>query len=336
MSKRRILITGATGGLGRALVGEARARGHYVRATGRSQAIGDELTGLGADFTALDLANPGTDLRRLIEGCDSVIHAAALSASWGPAEAFESVNVTMTHRLLGAADELGLSRFVFVSSPSIFADYADRLGIGEGDQPTPVPLNAYARTKLAAERIVLAPRQNGLACCAIRPRALVGPGDRVILPRLVELARHKRMPLPRGGQALVEMTDLRDAAWAICKAEERAPALAGKAINISGGNPLPVRELAQQLAASLGENPQLIPLPLSIARPLASMLETLARLRGSRDEPVLTRYTLATLGWSQTFDLEPARRLLDYRPRHDPLVTLLDEARKVATKGEFA
>ena len=331
MSARRILITGATGGLGFALVREALARGHSVLATGRSAEAGAKLTALGAEFIALDLADPRTDLRRLVLGCDSVIHAAALSASWGPREAFEKTNVAMTRRLLQAATGEGVSRLVFVSSPSIFASFADRLGIGEDEAPTS-PLNHYAATKLAAEKIVLAPRSGGPACCVIRPRALVGPGDRVILPKLAAMARRNRMPLPGGGKALIELTDLRDAARAICEAEERLPDNSGKAINISGGNPVTVREVAERLAASLGENPRLVSLPLVVARPLASLVETYARLRGAQEEPVLTRYTLATLGWSQTFDQEPARRLLDYHPRHDALATMLDEARKLAAK----
>lgn len=267
----------------------------------------------------------------LVEGRDSVIHAAALTASWGRRAAFEAANVTLTGHLLDAAALAGVKRFVFVSSPSIFAAYRDRLSIGETDAPAAPPLNAYAQTKLAAESLVLAPRGDALACCAIRPRALVGKGDRVVLPRLAELARRRRMPLPGGGEALVELTDLRDAAWAICEAEQRAPALRGRAINISGGRPIAVREVAMHLAASLGTRPRLAPLPLWLARLLAVTLEGGAKLTGSRKEPVLTRYTLATLGWSQTFDLTPARQLLDYQPRHDALESLLAEARLLAS-----
>jgi nucleoside-diphosphate-sugar epimerase len=334
VSPRRILITGATGGLGHALVREALARGHSVLATGRSREIGKRFEALGASYAALDLADPGTELRGLVASCESVIHAAALSASWGPAEAFETANVTVTQRLLGAAGAAGAARFVFVSSPSIFARFADHIAIRETDPPAPEPLNHYARTKFAAEQAVLSGRSDAMACCAVRPRALVGPGDRVILPRLAALARRKRMPLPRGGGALIELTDLRDAAWAISEAEERAPAMAGKAVNISGGHPVSVRQVAIQLAAALGRNPQLVSLPIAIAKPVAGLLEAVARLRGTSEEPVLTRYTLATLAWSQTFDLEPARRLLGYAPRHDALETLLSEARNLTqTEG---
>lgn len=334
MSERRILITGATGGLGMVLVREALKRGHDVLATGRSLPAGEQVKTLGAEFVPLDLEHRKVDLRELVRGCDSVVHAAALSASWGPRAAFIRANFDVTQRLLEASAEEGVNRFVFVSSPSIFASLRDRINIGEDDEPNDEPLNDYARTKLAAERLVLAARDDKMRCCTIRPRALVGAGDRVILPKLAELAQRNRMPLPRGGQALIELTDLRDAAWAICEAEERAENIARRAINISGGNPRQVRHVATEVADALGKSPRLVSLPIGVARLLASVLERLGHLFGTMDEPMLTRYTLATLAYSQTFDLEPARRLLGYEPQHNALATLLAEARQMARSGE--
>lgn len=333
MSSRHIFVTGATGGLGTAVVRELRARGHRVRATGRSLTAGEALSGLGAEFVAADLTT--TDTGKLVDGVDSVIHAAALSASWGPRADFEAANVAATERLLAASQAAGVRRFVFISSPSIFAAFRDRPGISEGDAPS-VPLSDYARTKLQAERLVLAATPQAFARCVIRPRALVGPGDRVILPRLAALAARPRMPLPRGGRALIELTDLRDAARAIADAEDRADAIDGAAINVSGCRPIAVRDLAEALAAAMGRTPELVAVPIAVARPLATTLEALAKLTRSASEPVLTRYTLATLAYTQTFDPEPARRLLGYVPQHDATATLLSEARRLADAGPRA
>jgi nucleoside-diphosphate-sugar epimerase len=333
---RRILVTGATGGLGQAVVREAVERGAQVLATGRDAATGARLQALGAQFALCDLTAPDAELTGLAEGCNSMIHAAALSATWGREADFEAANVTATRSLLSAARTAKVDRFVFVSSPSIVARLADQTGIVGDAKPAARPLNAYARTKLAAERLVLTASSEGFATCAIRPRALVGDGDRVILPRLAALARRALMPLPRGGRSLIELTDLRDAAWAICETEAQAPALAGRAINVSGGQPIAVRDLALQLAEALGEQPRLISLPIALARPLASLAEIIACLTGADEEPVLTRYTLATLAFSQTFDLAPARRLLGYTPRHDAVATLMREARRLVAGGAGA
>lgn len=323
---RRVLITGATGGLGKQLSRSARAMGYKVRATGRSVSEGNALTAIGCEFVAADLcANENLDA--LVKGMDSVIHAAALSASWGSWETFRKINIEATQHLLMAAEAANCRRFVFVSSPSIFANFEDRLNIGADDQPTPRPLNNYARSKLEAEKIVLAHNGN-MACTAIRPRALVGEGDRVILPRLTELAMRSRVPLPDGGRALIELTDLRDAAQAILSAEQFAPDLRRAATNISGGNPQSVRTVAHRLASVLERDPKFIDLPLFVTRAMAGLIERSAQIIGSKNEPSLTRYTLATLAYSQTFDLTPARERLGYVPKFNAFETLLSEATK--------
>ncbi|MGB3167522.1 MAG: NAD-dependent epimerase/dehydratase family protein [Alteraurantiacibacter sp.] len=318
------LVTGATGGLGSALLVEAQRRGASLRGTSRSRREAQ-----GVDFVRIEFADPHADYAALVEGCDTVIHSAALSDSWGGAAKFDATNVKATRRLLDAARSAGVRHFVVVSSPSIFARFEDQTRIGEHHPPNEQPLNHYARTKLAAERDVLGAGGSDMATCAIRPRAMVGHGDRVILPRLIEIAHRKRIPLPRGGRAMIELTDIRDAAWAICEAAERCRTINGRAINISGGRPLAVGELARRVAEVLGTQPKLVDLPLGPAHGLAATLEGAAKLLGLK-EPPLTRYTLSTLGYSQTFDLEPAKRLLGYEPRYDAVETILSEARKAA------
>lgn len=324
----RVLITGATGGLGKALVREALARGWEVRGTGRAASDRADVEFIRADLSAQDC-----DMRALVDGCDTVIHNAALSASWGSREVFERINVAATRQLLAASAKAGVRRFTFVSSPSIFASFRDRIHIGPDDAPASRQLNHYARTKLDAERLVRAANSAEMAACAIRPRALVGEGDRVIVPRLIELARRERVPLPRGGVALLEPTDLRDAAWAICEAALRCEAIGGRALNISGGRPIAARALAQAVANALGTAPHFASLPAVPARAIATLLEGFARLTGAKNEPVLTRYTLAAMSYSQTFDLEPARQLLGYEPRHDAVETLLAQVRQLRDAG---
>jgi nucleoside-diphosphate-sugar epimerase len=320
-----ILITGATGGLGIALVAEARARGLHVLATGRSSHLQAQIESFGARFVRADLLDPGI-MASLLQGQSGIIHAAALSTSWGDYDAFHAANVEMTRNLLTVAQDRNIQRFIYVSSPSIFATFKDRLRIKDQDSPSNPPLNPYAQTKLIAERMVLAAAKPGFASVAIRPRALVGPNDRVLLPRLMALARRPAMPLPRGGKALIELTDVRDAAAAILAAYDHGDHVSGQAFNISGGKPVSVREVAVKLAEAIGASPKLIDLPMAIAAPLAASLEAIAGLLKSRVEPILTRYTLATLAYSQTFDLSGAREALDWRPTYDGFETLLHEA----------
>jgi 2-alkyl-3-oxoalkanoate reductase len=322
-----LLITGATGGLGLALVEAACASGYHVVATGRSRDAQARLESYGARFVAADLTDPRC-APLLVRGCHGVIHSAALSASWGQTSAFQAANVDATRYLLEASQSHGVARFVYISSPSIFAAMRDRLLIGPDDRPTDPSLNHYAQSKLAGERLVLAAAQPGFAALAIRPRAIVGPDDKVLLPKLVQLAHRKIMPLPGGGKALIELTDVRDVVSATLQALARADAVRGRAFNISGGKPVGVADMAKRLAATLGLTPKLVALPMPLARFIAALGEALVSETSS--EPLLTRYTLATLGYSQTFDLASGKQALDWAPRHDAIATLLEQAERMS------
>ncbi len=109
---------------------------------------------MGAQVMLSDLLE--VDPQALCAGIDTVFHAAALSSPWGPERAFRRMNVDVTSAPLTATRTSGVKRFVFVSSPSIYAEFRDRPNLTEADPPAAHPLNAYARTKLAAERLVLA------------------------------------------------------------------------------------------------------------------------------------------------------------------------------------
>ena len=318
MSQRRALVTGATGGLGLALVESLLGEGYAVRATGRRQAVAPRLAALGAEVVLADLEQ--ADLGPLCAGMDVVFHAAALSSPWGPDEVFQRTNVGVTERLLAAAREAGVERFVFVSSPSIYTAMEDRIRLTEDDPPAARPMNAYARTKLEAERRVLSADGGGMRTTAIRPRALIGPDDAVLLPRVIRLVERGRFPLFRGGLGEVELTDVRDGARALVLAD-RAEGAGGQAFNISGGRPVSVKTLALALSEALDRPIRLVPIPMPVARLAASTAERVASLLPGRPEPPMTPYSLAALAYSQTFDLSRAERVLGYRPQYDALAT---------------
>lgn len=326
---RRALVTGATGGLGLALTRELLDVGYAVRATGRNPAAIKRLQDMGADTIAGDLFELGAE--RVCRDTDVVFHAAALSSPWGLDADFRRANVDLTRDLLAAARRSGVGSFVFVSSPSVYARWADQTELTE-DTPWPDrPLNAYSRTKGEGERLVLTADAPGFRTVAIRPRAIIGPDDTVLLPRILRLVKHGRFPLFRGGRALVELTDVRDAARAIRLADVHRETAAGQAINITGGTPLPVRDLVDRLGQALDVEVRIISVPLVLGQALSVGADALCRVLPGRPEPVLTPYTLSTLAWSQTFDLGKARRLLDYAPAHDAVRTALTVAPRLAT-----
>lgn len=299
---RTALVTGATGGLGQTLVPLLAAAGWQIRATGRRA---------GMDIVRHDLTRPIP--ATLLAGVDTVFHLAALSSPWGPARDFSAVNVDATARLLEAAAGAGCRRFVHVSTPSIFAEPREKLNLTEASPPAVRFANAYARTKWHGERLVLAADTSTLRTIVLRPRAIVGPHDAVLLPRLMRAIGTGRVPLPVGGAALVELTDARDVAAALIAA---ADAVAGGAFNISGGAPRSVRWIVTRIAARLGLAPRMVAMPRAVAMAGAGLLEAVGRV--TRREPLITRYGVMALGWSQTFDLAAARDRLGWTPRISP------------------
>lgn len=311
----RVLVTGATGGIGLTVVPALVGTGAEVVATGRDAEAGARLAKMGAAFRPADLVRDPLD--GLLTGVDTVYHLAARSAPWGPAEDFAADNVEATRRLLAGARAAGVRRFVFASTPSIYAERRDRIGLTE-DSPVAARFScAYARSKYEAERLVLAADGAEMRAIALRPRAVAGPDDRVLLPRLARLAERGRVPMPRGGAALIEITDVRDVAAAFLAAG-RADAPGGVAVNISGGAPQRFRDLVANVCRTAALPFRPLDVPEGLLNAVARLSETLTRGK----EPAITRHGAIVVSWSQTFDLARARRWLGWAPRFSPDETL--------------
>lgn len=317
---RHVLVTGATGGLGLATVAALRAEGYAVRATGRNPGMAGRLCAMGAEFVSADLTDTNV-LPILCDSVDSVIHAAALSSPWGQEGDFRRINVDATLALHTAAREVG-ARFIFVSSPSVYARAKDQIGLTEDSPLARRFLNAYAATKAEAEGYVMA--RDGVV---IRPRAIVGPDDTVLLPRFLRLIEKGRFPLVNNGRALTELTDARDVARALILAEQKAPDLAGQVFNISGGKAIPVRDIVSAVAGAMNKAVRFRHLPFLPVLGLTALAERIATVLPGRPEPPLTVYGLCAMAFSQTFDLSRARDRLGFVPRYDALMTAIAVAK---------
>jgi 2-alkyl-3-oxoalkanoate reductase len=329
---RRALVTGATGGLGLALVPALLAHGYQVRATGRDRSAGERLRAAGAEFFAADLTDPAV-AAPLAADRDVVFHAAALSSLWGPPAAFAAINVEATVRLLTGARQAGCDAFIYVSTSSVYAEARDRLGLTEDSPLAKRFANAYVATKFAAEQSVLAANRPGFTTAAIRPRALVGPDDKVLLPRLLRVARSGWFPLFRRGRALIELTDVSDAAEALVSADLHRSSIGGRVFNVSGGAPMSVRDMVGAVFAAVGLAPRLVEAPFTFAAGACVLAEAVCARWPGRPEPAATVYSLMTMAFSQTFDLRGAREALAWTPRVSPKEAI---ARTAAQWGQHA
>ena len=304
----RVLVTGASGLLGRAVAASVLAAGHEVRTLQRSasKVVGaTDVLGSVTDATSVDRATAGVD---------AIVHLAAkVSLAGDPAE-FDAVNVGGTLRLLRAAAEHGVGRFVYVSSPSVA--HSGSSIVGDDAEPAD-PLRArgdYARTKATAELMALAADSESLAVVAVRPHLVWGPGDTQLVARIVERASQGRLPLLGKGAALIDSTYIDNAASAIAAALERAPQVHGNSYVITNGEPRPVAELLDGMCRAAGVPTPRWSVPAGLARAAGSVIEAVWRVRPGVDEPPMTRFLAEQLSTAHWFDQRRTRADLQWEP----------------------
>lgn len=313
-------MTGATGFLGRAAALRlAREPGWKVTGIGRDREAGQALTESGLAFVAADLRQPD-EIASACADQDYVIHCAALSSPWGQYRDFYETNVTGTANVIAGCVRHGVRKLVHVSTPSVYFDYSHRLGLTERSPLAAKPANAYAATKRIAEQLVAQAGSQGLSSVILRPRAIFGPGDRSLFPRLLRANERRGIPLVDGGKALLDLTYVEDAADAIALAclvpNSGSDADGSRVFNISGGEPIRLIDALEQLFGQLGMPLQTRNVPLRMALAAGSAMEFAYRaLPFLGPEPPFTRFTAGLLAYSQTFDISEARSALGYEPR---------------------
>lgn len=303
----RVLITGASGFLGGRLTSFLTEQGMEVVATGRDLGRLESLARAAAIRVAHDLSEGPLHIGPL----DAVVHAAGLSAPFGRFADFEAANVRGTEHAIETARMAGATRFVQISSPTIYFAMRDQLAVPE-DFPLPAPINAYAATKARGEALALAAKDIGPV--VLRPRGIYGAGDTALLPRMSAAARKGALPLLRGGIAEIDLTHVSD----VCRAIRYAlitRGAAGEVFNISGGEVLPVKEIVSRACAPLGITPRWRSVPMGLAVPAAKALDAIALRLPHRPEPKVTPYTLGLFAFRQSLDISKAATLLGWRPR---------------------
>ena len=309
----RVLVTGASGFIGAHVVRALAAAGHDVLASGRDPRRLADAAGTLAQTAVADLA--AAPLDALVAGREAVVHCAALSAPWGPREAFQRANVVATARLFDAAARHGVPRFVHFSSPSIYFRLADQFDIGERFTPPARWINAYAQSKWQSEQCVTGGDPTGMTRIVLRPRAVFGEGDRAIFPRILALAGRGWFPYVDGGRACIDTTYVGNVADAVLAALDLPACREPLVFNLTNGEPMPVHALLGELFGALRLRVRPLYLPRRLAVALGTAAEAVARLRPGQPEPRLSRYGVGVLGYSQTLDIGHARRVLGYRPR---------------------
>lgn len=196
----------------------------------------------------------------------------------GAYDEFYGSNVEGTRHIIAGCQRHGTKRLIHISTPSIYFDYKPRRMIRESE-PLPLrPANTYAATKLLAEQEVLRACQEGLPALILRPRAIFGPEDQTLFPRLLEANRKSGVPMLNGGQAMIDLTYVDNVVDAMLLGCSAAPEAMGQAYNISNGEPFGFRELLHKLFVMLEIPLRTRSIPYPVAHGLAGALELAYRV----------------------------------------------------------
>ena len=298
----RILVTGASGFVGRGVIERLRSSAAYdVRGAVRRD---DVERAAGVDYRVVRSFDGKTDWLAALEGCDAVIHTAARvhvmrERAADPLAEFRRANVDATLEFARQVVAAGVRRFVFVSSIKVNGE-ATEPGRPFTADDAPAPLDAYGRSKLEAEQALRALlEQAGHEWVVVRPTLVYGPGVKANFAALLRWLR-RGVPLPfaavHNRRSFTGLTNL--AALLECCATRTEAA--NQVFLAADGEDLSTPDLLRRLAAAMGTRARLVAVP-------PAALRAVAALAGRRD---LAQRLLGNL----QVDASKARARLDWSP----------------------
>ena len=305
-----VLVTGATGFIGRPLCEKLVLDGFSVRGSVWIAEPSNSLPA-GVQSALLESIGPDTDWSEALTEIDTVIHLAARvhvmdETSGDPLAAYRQVNVEGTECLARQAAAKGVQRLVFLSSVKVLGEETD---VPYSEQNLPGPQDPYGVSKLEAENILQQiAEETGLEVVIIRPPLVYGPGVKANFRKLLGMIQ-RGLPLPFAGinnrRSLIYLGNLIDVIIT-CATHPKA---AGNTFMVSDGEDISTPELIRRIAHALGVSARLFPVPLSLMRLAGKLVGRSAavnRLTGSLtvDSSKIRR----ELGWEPPFTMEEGLR----------------------------
>jgi nucleoside-diphosphate-sugar epimerase len=298
-----IIVTGATGFVGQALVAALQVQHRDVRRVLRQPAPGNHSK----DIIIGDI-NPDTGWQAALQDIHCVVHLAARTHLFDEHHtdalaAYRQINVEATRNLARQAATAGVRRFVFLSSIKVNGEATHTRPFTRDDMPQ--PLDAYGISKREAEDTLRRiGADTGMEIVILRPPLVYGPGVKGNFLRLLQaVARGTPLPLDsiNNRRSLVFVSNLVDAIIACID----APAAAGKIFLVSDGEEVSTPALIRKLAAALGAPPRLLPCPPALLHFGAALLgKRAAAMRLTGSLAVDSTHLRQDLSWWPRYSLD--------------------------------
>lgn len=306
MHRPKILVTGANGFIGKALCEKLLADGWPVVGAVRTDRAAGNLPA-GIESLTIGDIGPHTRWKAALSGVDSVIHLAARVHVLEEAEsdaisAYRQVNVAGTQCLAQTAADMGVRRFIFMSSVKVNGD-GKPAPYTEHDRP--MPTDPYGISKYEAEQALQEiSGRTGLELVVLRPPLVYGPHVKANFLQLLNLVA-KGVPLPlarvKNKRSLVSMANLMDA-LTTCILHPKA---AGRTYLVSDGADISVPGLIKKIALALGKPPLVFPFPIALLRLLAKILGKTDPVKRLLDSLTVNSSKIRSdLDWTPPFTME--------------------------------
>ena len=309
----KVFVTGGTGFIGGEVVRQLRARGDDVVCLVRSPAKAAEVEALGCKLVSGDLGDAAA-LRAGMEGCDAVVHAAAMYEVGIPKKqhpAMWEANVAGTERVMAAALEAKVPRVVYVSTVGIFGNTHKEVVDESYVNPETGFTSYYEETKLEAHKLVARMvAEQGLPAVIVQPGGVYGPGDTSQVADLLEEFFAGKLPLLPFPELGICLSHVEDIAGGILLGLDKGEL--GEAYVISGPATT-MREAVETVARVSGRKPPRGTLSTGLIKALVPIGPLVGKLMG---QPPNLRELISSAD-KVTFwaSYEKAGRDLGYAPR---------------------
>jgi nucleoside-diphosphate-sugar epimerase len=269
------------------------------------------VDGLGAEKVFGDL-NDEKALADAVKGVKTVYHSAAKVGDWGPWDEFQKVTIDGTKNLLKASANAGVSRFLHISSISVYG-YVD----GEGkvlDETAPLGVDLYrwsyySKAKVIAENTVWDwHKQKKINATVVRPSWLYGQRDRASIGRMINAIRTRKAKLIGGGDNKLTLSYAGNVAEGAILAASKPEAI-GQAYNCCSDGVITLAEYFNGVAKVLGCPPVTRKVPYRVAKTAGLILEAYGRLLRKKEPPLVSRYAAWLMGRRILFSNEKIRAL---------------------------